>query len=295
MWEILGIEPTTDLKAIKSAYARLAKQYNPEEDPEGFQRVYAAYKRACIYAKAAGDINETALPQEEVTAERAAAEPANEPISDNAQLQFDFSSVDIFPDYDLPMEKRFEKMLDNIKMLLDNVEKKDSIPAWYWIFQKDDFELLADDKNFRAAAEELLSDELFSPETASAIARVFGHGTRAIPFGKNRSGQERWKVWISGSGQKAPPRGYKMPSYMNSAAADQPFNISVRMIVRITVIVLFIVIVFARLFSMLGRGSGDDDDSRQPEATSVTRSGDFGGVTIYMDEDGHVIGTDRGE
>lgn len=50
-WEILGIEPTTDIKKIKSAYAGLAKKYNPEEHPEEFKRVYSAYKAACAYAK----------------------------------------------------------------------------------------------------------------------------------------------------------------------------------------------------------------------------------------------------
>ncbi len=28
MWNILGIEPTKDIKTIKAAYAKLAKQYN---------------------------------------------------------------------------------------------------------------------------------------------------------------------------------------------------------------------------------------------------------------------------
>lgn len=50
-WEILGIEPTSDIKKIKAAYAGLAKKYNPEEHPEEFKRVYSAYKAACAYAK----------------------------------------------------------------------------------------------------------------------------------------------------------------------------------------------------------------------------------------------------
>ncbi|MDE6593818.1 MAG: J domain-containing protein, partial [Oscillospiraceae bacterium] len=51
MWKILGIAPTRDIKEIKKAYARLAKQYNPEEKPEEFKRIFEAYKAACIYAK----------------------------------------------------------------------------------------------------------------------------------------------------------------------------------------------------------------------------------------------------
>ena len=44
MWNILGIEPTKDIREIKRAYARLAKQYNPEEHPEEFKRIFDAYK-----------------------------------------------------------------------------------------------------------------------------------------------------------------------------------------------------------------------------------------------------------
>ena len=46
MWNILGIEPTKDIREIKRAYARLAKQYNPEEHPEEFKRIFDAYKSA---------------------------------------------------------------------------------------------------------------------------------------------------------------------------------------------------------------------------------------------------------
>lgn len=51
MWKILGIEPTADMRAIKKAYAALAKKYNPEEHPEEFQRIFKAYKDACEYAR----------------------------------------------------------------------------------------------------------------------------------------------------------------------------------------------------------------------------------------------------
>lgn len=50
-WGILGISPTTDIKEIKKAYSVLAKQNNPEEHPEEFQKIHDAYKKACAYAK----------------------------------------------------------------------------------------------------------------------------------------------------------------------------------------------------------------------------------------------------
>lgn len=48
-WEILGIEPTSDKKTIKMAYAKLLKQYHPEENPEKFKQIQAAYQQ-CLHS-----------------------------------------------------------------------------------------------------------------------------------------------------------------------------------------------------------------------------------------------------
>lgn len=48
-WEILGIEPTSDKKTIKRAYAKLLKQYYPEENPEKFKQIQAAYQQ-CLHS-----------------------------------------------------------------------------------------------------------------------------------------------------------------------------------------------------------------------------------------------------
>ncbi len=45
-FKTLNIEPTDDKKAIKKAYAVLIKQYKPDENPEKFQEIQAAYKMA---------------------------------------------------------------------------------------------------------------------------------------------------------------------------------------------------------------------------------------------------------
>lgn len=48
-WELLGIEPTSDKKTIKRAYAKLLKQYHPEENPEKFKQIQAAYQH-CLHS-----------------------------------------------------------------------------------------------------------------------------------------------------------------------------------------------------------------------------------------------------
>lgn len=47
-WKVLGIEPTSDKKEIKKAYARLLKQYHPEENPEEFKQIQTAYQQ-CLH------------------------------------------------------------------------------------------------------------------------------------------------------------------------------------------------------------------------------------------------------
>lgn len=52
-FDVLGIEQTTDKKAIKKAYALLVKQYHPEEFPEEWKQIHDAFLAAMQYAKGA--------------------------------------------------------------------------------------------------------------------------------------------------------------------------------------------------------------------------------------------------
>lgn len=48
-WQILGISPTNDKKAIKRAYAKTLKVTKPDEKPEAFKRLHGAYEEALSY------------------------------------------------------------------------------------------------------------------------------------------------------------------------------------------------------------------------------------------------------
>ncbi|MCQ2491871.1 MAG: tetratricopeptide repeat protein [Lachnospiraceae bacterium] len=50
MWNILGIEKTTDEAAIKDAYRKQLIYANPEEHPEEFKALRSAYEEACAWA-----------------------------------------------------------------------------------------------------------------------------------------------------------------------------------------------------------------------------------------------------
>ena len=79
IWEILGISETTDQEILKTAYRNKLMVTNPEDDPEGFKKLRAAYEEAVKKAaeKAAADKAEDDQPDgaeetsdEELTEER---------------------------------------------------------------------------------------------------------------------------------------------------------------------------------------------------------------------------------
>jgi hypothetical protein len=58
-WQTLGVEPYADKRAIKRAYAKKLKSVRPDDDPEGFQRLRAAYESALEFERASGEVGPT--------------------------------------------------------------------------------------------------------------------------------------------------------------------------------------------------------------------------------------------
>lgn len=62
-WQILGLTPTRDKRAINKAYAGRLRETRPDEDPEGFARLVKA--RACALAAASTPFFSEGEPEEE--------------------------------------------------------------------------------------------------------------------------------------------------------------------------------------------------------------------------------------
>ncbi len=59
VFQILGIAPTKDEKEIKNAYRTKLSVTNPEDNPEGFKRLRAAFEEACRLARQKEEVQET--------------------------------------------------------------------------------------------------------------------------------------------------------------------------------------------------------------------------------------------
>lgn len=73
-WKVLGIEPTSDKRAIRAAYSALAKKCHPEEDPQGFQLLHKAYQDAMAYAAIGCGRAESAQKEEPLVMKRGVRE-----------------------------------------------------------------------------------------------------------------------------------------------------------------------------------------------------------------------------
>jgi TonB family protein len=72
-WHVLEIAPTRELRDIKRAYAAALKKTHPEDDPEGFQALRAAYERALGLAQQL--LQPATVPPAELVEENAGAAP----------------------------------------------------------------------------------------------------------------------------------------------------------------------------------------------------------------------------
>ena len=98
IWDILGIPPTSDKRAIKKAYAAKCAACHPEEHPEEFDRLHKAYTAAVKIAARITAGAEAAVPANEqgaapadgqaaVPADMQTAAPANEQAASPADTQ----------------------------------------------------------------------------------------------------------------------------------------------------------------------------------------------------------------
>ena len=112
-WAILQIESTTDEKAIKRAYAKLSRQYHPQEHPEEFKNLKEAYKDAINYAKRHKSLDEKAIDDKKVVEEN----------SDNQESVSSFNKDDYRQKDEVKSDDQEKKSFKYHDIKTDHLEK----------------------------------------------------------------------------------------------------------------------------------------------------------------------------
>ena len=120
-WNILGIDPTDNIKEIKKAYASKAKEYHPEECPEEFERLHSSYKEALAFAKSAG---KSSVSGKNAPLESLVTEEENE-VSEN-EHSFDFSQIKVSDEQsaDYAEAKKDDEVSFDFKDEMDNYHRE---------------------------------------------------------------------------------------------------------------------------------------------------------------------------
>ncbi len=156
IWKLLGIPPTKDIAKIKSAYAKQAKLYHPEEHPEEFKALQNAYKVAVRIAKSqkeeaknehSEDIFErkaaTGMPETE--SEPAADMPETEDFTGTSEQQeeqsYDYSDVDPYGDR--------ERFFKQFVLIGRSPYLRNNLDAWNEFLDQKEFTELFADTGFR--------------------------------------------------------------------------------------------------------------------------------------------------
>lgn len=144
-FERLGIEPTTDRKTIKKAYAAKVKQYHPEDCPEEWKQIKEAYETALLGCGAErtpvffGEEEAGLLPEEKKDGSKQSEE--------EKELGGMFDRLD-----ELAVEERKQKaayLRELVNRALDSLielrkEKNVSVQAWNDFFSQLEEEVFAD-------------------------------------------------------------------------------------------------------------------------------------------------------
>ena len=135
-FKILDISVDSDIKTIKKAYAKLVKVHNPEDDPEGYQKIRKAYDNALKIAKNKKKDNDKTLEiQKEIissnTADTNFIVEKSHKSSENHDDEFFSGSNDDSDDYRRKFNLRdFNSLYNNGNHIYKTVTTKEKVNAF---------------------------------------------------------------------------------------------------------------------------------------------------------------------
>ncbi len=132
IWDVLQIEPTTDRKKIRRAYAAGSRMVHPEEKPDEFRVLYDAYQAALKYA---AECEESACPSEETEApEKEETGESKTPDAEQDVL------TAFFQDRVKKQEQRADFFQEQWEKLQDSYRTKPVLKWWGEYLRSEDFQ-----------------------------------------------------------------------------------------------------------------------------------------------------------
>lgn len=142
-WNVLQLAPTTDVRAIKKAYAVLLKQNRPDDNPAGFQQLHGAYQDALCWAEDRLD--------EEDAAARASAQPATPatnapPQNDNPDATQDTGYGCGDPNcehcaaqaaWEKYLDEQWETLVQKVEDTLEDPSQRNNPAAWHFLVESE--------------------------------------------------------------------------------------------------------------------------------------------------------------
>lgn len=144
IWELLEIEPTTDKKAIRRAYATKSRVIHPEEKPEEFKLLHMAYEAALQYAAWSAERGTASgSPVEERTEDKLLTDGDFGPASEEtAQEQEETEHSELFSYFTESRERqkqRIETFVKNWQELKNPNGDKEEAERWTEYLKSEDF------------------------------------------------------------------------------------------------------------------------------------------------------------
>lgn len=159
IWNILEIDPTPDTKIIKRAYAKKLKVTRPDENPQGFQELHEAYKRAldeADYWEEETDSDSIEATDDSVGQDQSRQpQPVSlDPIDTHSEIEEHHisSEPEIHQPEVNPYQQEGERLLDLAQLLLTANHNEQNNPD-NWAFVMESPFILEDQFNWRLGLE----------------------------------------------------------------------------------------------------------------------------------------------
>ena len=135
---VLGIEPTTEKKTIKRAYAAKSREFHPEEHPEEFRRIHDAYEEALAWAERnAGRGEEPQMPEEPRRMEEESGEDRMENSREKDEKSEESATQSVEPPEQQGADDReVRKIMEQCISLYLNEKERNKLYHWKDILEE---------------------------------------------------------------------------------------------------------------------------------------------------------------